>query len=192
MYLVFKPLQRRDFFLWYKSVYIPWDLVFRTLLPNFKRVITAFRTSLIIKEDWSFRKVFCFVGANLFKTPIEIVWNNSDWLPSMFFSFSSFKSSVRNRWLEKFLKSRYKNFLGSNLLKSLFNTVKVSLRRSDNPVSIRIKFWELFWLLVNISSMHVGLSRFLKYACFLIRFLRVLDSEKTIYRIIWFCVKITH
>ena len=93
-----------------------WDLVFRILLRNFERVITVFSISLVIKEDWLFLKVFCFIRANLIKSPREIVGNNSNWLASIFCSFSSFKSSTRNCCLEKFLKSRYVSFLGSSFL----------------------------------------------------------------------------
>ena len=90
------------------------DFVFRNLLVNLEWVIRAFRTSLVVKEDWLFLKVFYVEGANLFKSPGEIVWNNSNWLASTLFSLSSFRSSVWNCWLEKFLKSRYKYFLGSS------------------------------------------------------------------------------
>ena len=83
---LFEILQHSDLFVCCKPVYTPKILYSGNLLRNLEWVIITFRTSLVIKEDWLFLKVFCFEGANLFKSPREVVLNNSDWLASTLFT----------------------------------------------------------------------------------------------------------
>ena len=71
---------------------------------------------------------FLFFGANMFKSLREIVWNNSNWLASIFFSRSFLTSSARNSWLEMFLQSRYISFLGLEFLIWDFEACRFLLR----------------------------------------------------------------
>ena len=69
----------------------------------------------------------------------------------------------------------------------LMEIIEIILFQShgDNPVSIAYEFWKLLYELVNIASLLVGLSGFLKHVGTFIKFLRLCTSQKSIRKWSW-------
>ena len=90
-----------------------------------------------------------------------------------FFSLSTLSSCFNESKEVPLWKSLYFRQLttcGFILGKCIFITATTILRKSESPVSITYVFLKLSGLFVNIKSMHVGFSGFLKHIGSFIRF----------------------
>ena len=113
----------------------------------------ALFNSLAAKGEWFARKYFILIGVCLFKTFKKIFLKISIFL---------LKYRVYKGFSLKPLQTLYLIILGCCLGMYYFNTVTISLWKSERPVSKTDDFWKQFALLVKNRSMHDRFEGFLK------------------------------
>ena len=117
------------------------------IFPMFRRrvrVAIAFLSCLFMKGDWLHVTCFSFIGACVLTTFEEMYLNFSNSPGWAFLINNSWRRSVLNDALSKWLKSFYWMILGLCFAWKTFKTVNINLWKSDKPVSKTLDEWKIF------------------------------------------------